>query len=165
MLKPEIESALNQQFTWEQAASQEYLAMAAYLEGISLGGFARFMLNQSAEEREHAMKIYRHIIDRGGQVKVSALPEPPVFGSPRAVFEAARAREQANTRSIHDLYALAVEHQDYSTQSMLHWFIEEQVEEEAWCAEAMDLFDHAGDDRAALLMLDERFGRKAAEEG
>ena len=72
--------------------------------------------------------------------------------------------EQKNTASIHELYRLATEHGDYPTQTMLHWFIDEQVEEEAWCEEALALFDTIGDNPSALLMLDNRYGKKAAAE-
>ena len=66
MLKPEVESALNDQLNQEQSASHEYLAMTAYLEGRNLNGFAAFMRRQSEEERVHALKIFDHISERGG---------------------------------------------------------------------------------------------------
>ena len=50
MLKPETEAALNSQLNMEQTAAHEYLAMAAYFEQQSLGGFAGFMRAQVAEE-------------------------------------------------------------------------------------------------------------------
>ncbi|MHC4415942.1 MAG: ferritin, partial [Planctomycetota bacterium] len=159
MLKPEIERALNEQFNYEQTASQEYLAMAAYFEQVNLGGFARFMMRQSEEEREHAMKIFSHIFDRGGRVRLGPIPEPRAdFDSPQAVFAAAYAREKANTKSIHGVYKLASDEGDYATQTMLHWFIDEQVEEEKWCEEATTLLEMVGDNRGALLMLDGRYG-------
>ena len=50
MLKPEIEAALNSQLNMEQAAAQEYLAMVAYFEHMSLHAFAAFRRAQCAEE-------------------------------------------------------------------------------------------------------------------
>jgi ferritin len=99
-------------------------------------------------------------------VKLGPVGEPTFdFGSPKAVFDAALAREQANTRSIHDLYRLAADHNDYPTQIMLQWFIEEQVEEEAWCEEAVAHLEMIGDSRGALLMLDKKYGRRAEAHG
>ena len=162
MLKPEIEAALNSQLNMEQAAAQEYLAMAAYFEHMSLQGFAAFMRAQCAEETEHAMRIFKHIFDRGGSVTISAIAAPRGrYESARGVFEVARDREHANTTSIHELYRLAGTADDPATQIMLHWFIEEQVEEEQWCAEALSLLEMVGDNRSALLMLDKRYGVKA----
>jgi ferritin len=166
MLKPEIEAALNKQLNYEQGAAHEYLAMAVYFESKSLGGFAKFMRKQFEEETEHAMRLPDFINERGGRVKLGPIPEPTFdFGSAKAVFEAALAREQGNTKSIHDLYKLALDHNDYPTQTMLHWFIDEQVEEESWCEEALTHLGMIGDSSGALLMLDKRYGQKAETHG
>ena len=166
MLKPKIEDALNAQLNEEQTAAQEYLAMTAWFEQRNLKGFASFMRVQAEEERQHALKIFDHIFDRSGYVQLKSIAEPASdFDSPRAVFEAAYDREKGNTKSIHALYRLAGENDDYATQAMLQWFITEQVEEERWAEEAVGLLDVAADNRSALLMLDARYGAKAAEEG
>jgi ferritin len=166
MLKPVIEQALNAQLNQEQGAAHEYLAAAAWFAERNLNGFATFMRNQALEEREHAMKIFDYLLDRGGHITLDAIARPSGdFQSPRSAFDAAYKREQANTASIHELYRLATEQGDYATQTMLHWFIEEQVEEEAWCEEAVALFETIGDNPSALLMLDSRYGNKAAAEG
>ena len=165
MLDPEMQDALNKQFNWEQTASQEYLAMAAWFERLSLEGFALFMRKQSDEEREHAMRFFDHICDRGGEVKVGPVAEPRTdYSSPSDAFQAAYSREQSNTKAIHELYRLAGEKRDYPAQTMLHWFIDEQVEEERWCEEALDLLEMAGDNKSALLMLDNRYRKKAEEQ-
>ena len=162
MLNPEMEAALNAQLNREQAAAQEYLAMAAYFEGESLSGFAKFMRAQVAEETEHAMRFYRYVYNRGGAITIGALGAPAGrFESTRSVFQAAMGREQSNTASIHALYRLAREVDDPATETMLHWFIQEQVEEEQWCTDALALLDMVGDNRSALLMLDKRYGEKA----
>lgn len=158
MIKPEIEAALNAQFNQEQAAAQEYLAMTAFFDHLNMAGFASFMRTQADEEREHALKFFDHICTRGGRAKISAIPEPAFgFDSPKAVFEAAYEREKSNTAAIHALYKLASDHGDYATQTMLHWFIDEQVEEEQWCEEAVALMEMAGDNRSAMLMLDKKY--------
>ena len=164
MMNPEMQAALNAQFGREQTASQEYLAMAAYFEGESLSGFATFMRAQAAEETEHAMRFFDYLYNRGGEVTVGALPAPTgSFESARSVFKAALQREQGNTASINALYKLAREIDDPATETMLHWFIDEQVEEEQWGTEALSLLDMVGDNRSALLMLDKRYGEKSAK--
>jgi ferritin len=166
MLKSEIEAALNHQINYEQGAAQEYLAMAAYFDDSNLPGFAKFMRKQNEEELEHAMKLFDHICERGGRVKFGPLAEPTFeYGSAKAAFAAALAMEQANTKSIHALYKLALDHGDYATQTMLHWFIDEQVEEEQWCEEAVAHLDMVGDSRGSLLMLDKKYGKVAETHG
>ncbi len=165
MLKPDIEAGLNAQLNEEQTAAQEYLAMAAFFEQQSLKGFAGFMRRQAEEEVEHAMRVFDHIAARGGSVRIKAIAAPTGnFDSARDVFQAALEREQSNTRSIHDLYRLAGDAADPATQIMLHWFIEEQVEEESWASEALALLDMAADNRSAMLMLDKRYGAAAKQQ-
>jgi ferritin len=162
MLKSEIEAALNEQINHEQTAAQAYLAMAAYFDDQNFPGFAKFMRAQWKEEIEHAMRLFDHVCERGGRVKLGPIAGPaPSFGSAKAAFETALTMEQANTASIHALYKLALDHGDYATQTMLHWFIDEQVEEEAWCEEAVAHLDMIGDSRGSLLMLDKKYGKTA----
>jgi len=164
MLESPIESALNTQINMEQTAAHEYLAMAAWFEQRTLNGFASFMRAQYEEECEHAMKIYDHVFMRGGRVRLKSISEPTSdFDSPKAVFEAAYKYERANTKSINKLYKLAGEHEDYATQTMLQWFITEQVEEEQWAQEAIDLLSAAGDNQNSIFFLDARYGAKSSE--
>jgi len=81
-----------------------------------------------------------------------------------AVFQEALTSEENNTRSIHDLYQLSVEENDYATQSFLKWFIDEQVEEESTMHDMISTLEHAGDDRSALLVLNEQVGKRTPEE-
>ena len=46
--------------------------------------------------------------------------------------------EQANTKGINAVYEAAVAAKDYPAQILMQWFISEQVEEEAWCAQMID---------------------------
>jgi len=159
MLKPEMEAALNRQFRQEQAASHGYLGIAAHFEEQNLKGFSQFMRQQSDEERMHALRIFDHIAARGGKIEMGALPAVATeYPSTLDAFKSAYAREQENTKSIHEVYALAVQMQDYPSQTMLQWFINEQVEEEEWCEEAIALLELAGDDPGALLQLDAKYG-------
>jgi nitrogen fixation protein NifB len=53
------------------------------------------------------------------------------------VAQAAYEFERANTAGIHAAYEAALAEKDYPVQVMLHWFISEQVEEEAWPGELL----------------------------
>ena len=79
------------------------------------------------------------------------------------VFQAALRSEENNTASIHALYKLAVDEGDYPTQSFLKWFIDEQVEEERTMNDAIGMLEHAGDDRSALLVLNQQMGQRTPE--
>ena len=46
--------------------------------------------------------------------------------------------ERANTQGIHTVYETALAAKDYPAQVLMHWFINEQVEEERWTAEMVE---------------------------
>lgn len=166
MLNANVQQALNDQIRDEFYASYLYLSIAAYFEDNNLPGMASWMRLQADEERGHAMKIYDFVIDRGGRVYLQAVDEPPAdFGSPLGAFEGALAHEQRVTASINRIYALAVEENDYPTQVMLQWFIDEQVEEEKSASDIVDQLNLVGDNSAALFMLDQQLGSRAPGEG
>jgi len=162
MLPQSVQDALNDQIRDEFYASYLYLAVSAYFESINLGGFARWMLVQSEEEREHAMRIYDFIHERGGEVVLQAIDQPPTtFDSPLAAFEAAFAHEQRVTQSIHNIYALAGSENDYATQVMLEWFITEQVEEEKITGDVVHQLKMVADHPAGLFMMDRQLGARS----
>lgn len=58
------------------------------------------------------------------------------------------------TSRIHDLYEIAVEEKDYPAQVLLNWFVTKQVEEEKSTTDILERLRMAGEDSAALLLLD-----------
>lgn len=164
-LDSKIETALNSQINQEMSAAYSYLAAAAWFDAENLKGFATWMRLQRAEELVHAQKVLDYLLDRGGRLELESVAKPQTqFASVMEVFQKALASEQANTKSIHELYRLAVEVDDYPTQSFLKWFIDEQVEEERVVLDAIGLLEHAGDDKSALLVLNQQMGERTAEE-
>jgi ferritin len=130
---------LNRQLNHELGAAHAYLALSHWCLARNLKGFAAFFAKQSAEEREHADKFIRHALDRRAAPVLAALAAPKQeFENLLAVAIQAQAMEQANTRGIHAVYEAALAAKDYPTQVLMHWFIQEQVEEEAWAAEMVE---------------------------
>jgi ferritin len=107
----------------------------------------------------------RYLLDREGQVALQAISPPAQeFGSVRDVFARSYEQEKANTRSIHELYELAKNVNDYATVASLQWFLDEQVEEERVMSEALGLLEFVGDDKSAMLTLNHQFGQRQPEE-
>lgn len=126
-------AALEKQADHELLASQNYLAMSYWCEAKQCSGYAAFFKKQASEEQEHANKILKHLVDRDVLPKIGAVPAPAMnFKSLVDVAQAAYDFERANTAGIHAAYEAALAEKDYPAQVMLHWFINEQVEEEAW---------------------------------
>jgi ferritin len=160
-IKSEVSDALNEQIKHEFYSSYLYLSMAGSFEVAELPGFARWMRQQSEEEREHAMKFFDFLLDRGEHVQLQAIDKPPyAFRSPLDTFEQALEHEKEITSRIHQLYELSLQKNDYPAQVFLHWFVTEQVEEEKTATEVVERLRMAGEDGAALLLLDKELGER-----
>lgn len=165
MLSKGIQEAINDQIHHELHSAYVYLSMSAYLEAANFNGFAQWMRMQSKEEVNHAMKLFDYVNDRNGRVVLKALEQPPTdFKSVLDTFENALQHEMKVTRMIHSLYELATREMDYATQVALQWFINEQVEEEATANTVVDRLKIAGNDGAALLILDREMGSRQGED-
>jgi ferritin len=156
-----VRDAIGEQIKHEFYSAYLYLSMAGSFEAASLPGFAHWMREQSEEEREHAMKFFDFLLDRGERVQLHAIDQPPYsFRSPLDTFEQALEHEKEITTRIHELYDLSVQEKDYSAQVLLNWFVAEQVEEEKSAAGIVERLRMAGEDSTALLLLDKEMGER-----
>ena len=157
--KGAVRDAMGERVKHEFYAAYLYLSMAGSFEVANLSGFAHWMREQAREETDHAMKFFDFLLDRGEQVRLRSIEEPPyAFRSPLDTFEQALEHEKRVTSLLHDLYELAVRENDYPAQVLLNWFVTEQVEEEKSATEVVERLRMAGEDGAALLLLDREMG-------
>ena len=162
MISPKLLAALNDQINAELGSAYLYLAMAAHFEATNLQGSAAWMRRQAREEVGHAMKIFDFVVDRDGRVTLQAIAQPQVqFGSTLEVWESALKQEQGVSARIHALYTLALEEKDYPTQTMLQWFITEQVEEEKTAKSILDQVKMIGPASSAIYFVDRHLGKEA----
>lgn len=161
MISKKMQDAINSQIQAELQSAYLYLGMSAYCEEQNLKGFAHWLNIQYKEETEHAMKLYNHLLERGGSVEFKALGAPGnSFGSALEMFEKVLAHEKHITNLINKLYEVALEEKDYPAQIMLHWFIEEQVEEEATATEIVEKLKMVGDKPSSILYLDKAMAKR-----
>lgn len=126
-------AALQKQAEHERFASASYLALSLWGEAANYSGFAGFFKKQAEEETEHVEKLHEHLLNQGVTPILGTLPAPKQdFADFVAVATHASELEKENTRGIHACYETAVAEKDHASTVMLHWFISEQVEEEAW---------------------------------
>ncbi len=160
-----LQKAMNDQIRKEFESAYIYLSMAAWMEDQNLPGFAAWLRLQAREESTHAMKIFNHLIDRGCRVELQPLAGPPTdFKSSLHVFQEVKKHEEKVTKSINDLYGLAMDDRDYASQVFIQWFITEQVEEEKNSSQVLESVRRVGDNQAALVMLDRELGGRTAED-
>ena len=161
MLSKTMQDTLNEQINKELYSAYLYLSMSAYFESVNLPGSAKWMRVQHDEERVHALKFFDYVNDRDGRVTLKVIDQPPAdFASPLAVWEMVLEHEKKVTGLIYKLYEQAVKENDYATQSLLKWFIDEQVEEEKNVTLMLERFKQAGNQPATLLLFDSHFTKR-----
>jgi len=131
MLSEKLLKELNKQIKYELESAHYYVAMEAYFDSNDLPGFANFFKVQAEEERFHAQKFYDFVYEMDGDVELTALDlVRKDFDSSVDVFKKALEHEKFVTSRIYELMEIAEDEKEYATQSMLKWFVDEQVEEE-----------------------------------
>jgi len=163
MLTETMQQALNEQVNKELYSSYLYLSMSACAASAGLPGAAHWFMMQVQEENLHAMKLYHYILQKGGQVELAAIEQPPgAFDIPRGIFEETLRHEQKVTASLNALMDTAMAEHDHATQIFLQWFITEQVEEEASVQEIIDQCRLAGEHQGNLMMIDQKLAQRPA---
>ena len=161
MIGKKMLAALNKQVNAELYASYLYLAMALDFEDKNFPGFASWMFKQSKEETEHAERIMKHIIERGGKVVLDVIEKPQeTWNNHLETFEAAYEHEVKVTAMIYDLVKLAREENDYASEVMLHWFVDEQVEEEEQTSAIVEQLKLIQNSNNGLFMLDRALAKR-----
>lgn len=164
MISKSMQNAINDQINKELYSSYLYLSMSAFFVHKNLPGFATWMSVQADEERGHGMRLYEHLLDRGGKIELKPIAGPESeWKTNLEVFKQVQEHEAAVTASINALYELALKEKDYPAQILLQWFITEQVEEEKNAAEIVQQLELIDAHGTAVLMLDHQLGKRGKE--
>lgn len=164
MISKTLEKALNDHMNEEMFSFYLYLSMSAYLEKQNMKGMAAWMRLQAEEEYSHAMKFFGYLNDRGAGVSLGAMKKPQAeWAGPIAVFEAALAHERHITKRIGALVDTARAENDHATEIFLHWFVTEQVEEEATLEPIIAQMQDTQASKGALYYLDRQLGKRGKE--
>lgn len=161
MLSKKMENALNEQINAEFESAYLYLSMATWLEEKNLEGMANWMMIQFKEEQTHALKFYNYVIERGGRIILKPIKGPKTeWKNVLQVFEETLEHERLVTSLINNLVDIAIEEKDHATNSMLNWFVDEQVEEEAGADKIINQLKMVGDHPNGIFMLDRELGSR-----
>jgi ferritin len=156
--------ALNEQVGHEFAASQQYVAIAAYYDSETLPQLAGHFYRQAVEERNHAMMIVQYLLDADEQVAIPGVEAPrSEFADPVAPVELALDQERQVTAQIVELAKLAREEDDLVGEQFLNWFLEEQREEVSSMSDLLNVVRRAGDTN--ILLVEDYLARSGGDEG
>jgi ferritin len=146
LISEDMNQALNAQIGHEFAAMLQYVAIATHFDGEGLPLLARHFYRQAEEEREHAMRFVRYVVDAGGQVAVPAIPAAQsTFRAAEEAVQLSLNRELTVTKQINALVDRAIEEHDHTTRNALEWFVEEQLEEVSSMETLLRIVQRAGE--------------------
>jgi ferritin len=149
--------ALNEQIGNEFAAAHQYVAVGVFYEGQTFPRLAHFFYEQADEEREHAMKMVRYLVDTSSPVNLGEIKAPTKqFADHIEPVRRALEQERKVSVQISKLLELARETNDHASERFLHDFVGEQVEEEATM---QDLLAVAERTREIPMLLEEYLAR------
>jgi ferritin len=153
MISKELNAAFNEEIGLELFASNQYLNIASYFDGLGLKKLAGMFRKQADEERAHAIKFVRYIDEVGGAVEIPAVAAPkPAFTTVEEAVALALHWELEVTARVNAIMTLAVDQKDYAAQDFLRWFVTEQVEEVSTMENLLKVVRVSGE--RSLLMVE-----------
>jgi ferritin len=161
MISKKTAKSINSQINREFYSAFLYLAMANDAMAKGFKGTASWFNLQFGEEQGHALKFVKYLQDQGVKVELAAMEKPKgEWKDLLEMFKDAQEHERKVTAWIGEIADLAVAEKDHATQSMLQWFISEQVEEEANVADAIWMLEMSAGSKGALFMADKQLGKR-----
>jgi ferritin len=155
MIEEKIRNAMNEQIKHEMESFYIYLSMTAYFHAQNLDGMAHWMRCQAHEEMIHAMKFYDHILDRGGAVTLLDLKQiKTTWKKPLEAWQDAYEHEKFITEKIKNITKISREENDYTSEPLLSWFLNEQIEEEKNTEKVSRELAMVENSKEGILMLD-----------
>ncbi|HEX4559522.1 MAG TPA: ferritin-like domain-containing protein [Mycobacterium sp.] len=143
--KTKFHALLQEQIFNEFTSAQQYVAIAVYFDGADLPQLAKHFYGQAVEERNHAMMLVRHLIDRDVHVEIPGVdPVRNQFDKPRDALALALDLERAVTDQVSQLAVVARDEGDYLGEQFMQWFLQEQIEEVALMTTLVRVADRAG---------------------
>jgi bacterioferritin B len=98
------------------------MAIAVYFDAADLPRLAKHFYGQAVEERNHAMMLVQHLLDRDIRVDI------PGVDSVRNEFDRPRdalAQERAVTDQVSRLASVARDEGDFLGEQFMQWFLRE----------------------------------------
>jgi ferritin len=162
MISNKVAAAINEQIGNEFGASLQYVAIASFFASEGLVELAARFYTQADEERMHAMKFVKYLVDAGAQVEIPKIPAPK--GGFKSAAEAVKLSlewEKTVTDQINRLAKLAAGESDYLTANFLNWFVNEQLEEVSSMDNLYRTIKRAGEDN--LIYVESYLARTAGK--
>lgn len=137
---------LHDQIRSEFTASQQYTAVAVWLDDEDLPQLAAHFYAQALEERNHAMSMVQYLLDTDVKPIIPGVDAVQnTFETVEEVVALALKQEKQVTEQITTLARTARDEGDYLGEQFMQWFLKEQVEEVASMSTLLTVVQRAGD--------------------
>ncbi len=164
MISDKMTAELNIQLNKEFYSAYLYLGMSTWCADVGYNGSAHWFMSQYEEERAHALKVYKYMLDQGGKIELLTIEQPEIkYDSLLQCFEDSLHHEQMMTESFNELCDLALNQKDHASYGFFQWFVEEQIEEEASVGEIIAKLKLVGDGNG-IFMIDNQLASRSDTE-
>jgi ferritin len=160
LISESMNGAINDQIGNEFSASLQYVSTAAHFAAETLPELAAYFYKQAEEERAHAMRFVKYVVEAGGHVEIPALPMPKAdFKTVEDAIQLSVDQEKTVTQQINELVDLTLKESDHITHNFLAWFLTEQLEEVSSMESLLKIVQRAGENN--LLFVEDYLARRS----
>jgi ferritin len=162
LIPKKVAAAICKQIGLEFFASMQYEAIAGWFKLEGLPRLSAHFAKQAGEERDHAHRFIKFLLDAGTLPELPSIPAPQCdFESAVEAADVALRHELKVTNAIKALFDLADKEGDRFTQNSLQWFIQEQLEEVSSADELLQIVRRAGG--GGLLIVEHFLASRTGE--
>lgn len=159
-LSQEINDSINAQIVHELRNQNTYMQIACAFENKQLKNIAKYFMDASTHEGDHAKMFIKHLNDRaGGKVEIKEIPAP--MDIPEELDQIGFlyvSLEEDTTENIESILDLVREKSSYIDEPFILHMLAEQVEEEDSANHFNELFINCKNWVMFDAMLDDLLG-------
>ena len=146
--------------------AEKYLQYTSFFEEKGLYGFVSYLKAHYFIEIYHGFSFYNYIVKRGHHFSIVPVVSASVkFNTPLEIFQSLLADEIQAAGRFEQLVSLARADHDEATVLMMEKFVQVQMDEIYEMGRIVKRLKFAGDNAAAILILDEQLRRETAAHG
>lgn len=161
-LQESVQNMLNEQMTMEAHSSAVYLGMSSWCHEQGLIKTGEYFKKQSAEEREHMLRIFDYMIDMGGRaISPTVTDVQNDFTDLKSLLELYLEMEIKITESFNKMTGACIKVNDFQTVKFFEWFLNEQIEEEDNARRTLEIYELIGTELDGLFKIDHQIGELA----
>lgn len=156
-ISEELERLLQNQIMEEEKSARIYRRMGNICNIVGYFNAEKFFKKHAGEEMEHREAMENYLLDRNCLAETPELPEDTaMYSSLIEMLMAAYDHEKYITGKLEAIYQVAYDNKDYVSVTFISKYVGEQREEEALFNDIIATFEKAGDNMAAILLLESK---------